>query len=73
MTCTSFAQARSVSSPVFLKLCELGLVAGVDERTGTEAIAQAKSHVIAAGDVAQVIEALVKGVLVPVVHHPLSE
>ena len=73
ITCTSFAQARSVSSPSVLQLGELGLVAGVDQGAGAQAVAQAQGHVVAAGDVAQVIEALVEGVLAPVVHHPLGQ
>ena len=55
------------------QLGELGLVAGVGQAARAQAVAQAQGHVVAAGDVAEVVEALVERVLAPVVQHPLRQ
>ena len=56
-----------------LQLGELRLVAGVDERARAQAVAEAEGHVVAARNVAEVVEALVQRVLAVVADHPLRK
>ena len=55
------------------QLGELRLVGGVGQTAGAESVTQRERYVVAAEDVAYVIEAFVQRVLPVVVEHPLSE
>ena len=46
-----------------LQLGELGLVVGVGQAAGTQAVAEAEGHVVGPHDLAQLVEVRVPGVL----------
>ena len=56
-----------------VELGKLGVVAGVGERAGPEAVAQAPGDVVLAHNVAEVVEGFVERVLLAVGHHPLGD
>ena len=67
------AQAAAGQLAQGLQLGELGGVAGVGDRAGPQAVAQAPGHVVLPHDVAQVVEVRVERVLLAVGHHPLGD
>ncbi len=73
MTCVPFSCPRRVSSPSTAQFGELGLVAGVGDRAGTQTVAEAPGHVVLPHDVAQIVEARVQRVGFAVGHHPLGD
>ena len=73
ITWTSYSQAFFVSSPSVLQLGELGLVAGVGQAAGPQAVAQREADVVLLEDLADVVEALVEQVLPVVLQHPLGQ
>jgi len=64
------SHAFCVSSPSVLSFGELGLVVGVGEASGTQAVAEAVGDVVSAHDLAQLAEVRVPGVLLVVGQHP---
>ena len=56
-----------------VKLGELGRVAGVGDRAGPQAVAQAPRDIILAHDVAEVVKACVERIWLPVSHHPFGD
>ncbi len=54
-----------------LKLGELGSVVGVGDRAGAQAVAERERHVVAAHDVADLVEVLIEEVLAVMGETPL--
>ena len=71
MTCTSFSQARLVSSPSVFELGELRRVARVGEAAGAEAVAGADRDVVLRADLEDLVPVRVERVLLVVLDHPL--
>ena len=56
-----------------LQFGELGLVAGIGEAAGTQAVAQREADVVLLKDFADGVEVLVEQILAVVLHHPFGE
>ena len=70
ITCTSWRQAISVSSPSVRQLGELGLVVGVGDRARTQPVAEREGDVVGGEDLAQLLEVRVEEVLLVVGQAP---
>ena len=73
ITCVPRSWPRRGQLAQHVELGELGLVAGVGDRAGPQAVAQAPGDVVLPHDVAQVVEVRVERVLLAVGHHPLGD
>ena len=72
MTWQSISQAIFVSSPWVLQFGELGLVVGVGNRAGTQAVAEAERDVVGAHDFADLAEVGVEEILLVMRETPLG-
>ena len=73
ITCVPRSWPRRGELAEHIELGELRLVAGVGDRAGPQAVAQAPGDIVLPHDVAQIVEVRVERILLAVGHHPLGD